>query len=128
MTQDTELLVSSPSYLLDNTYTLFNHPNTLIHHLDLYRLADSSSAISIRSLEDILDISNIFKQCICIVEWSEMLPLSMIPADRLEVSIFADDAYLTDTRTVSLAPHSARWEARIKKIETLLTEVQMKQN
>lgn len=76
--QDEKLLVTSPSYLLDNTYETAE--GLLIHHLDLYRLPKSFDA-------SVLGIPHIFERSVSLIEWPDRLDLSSYPSKAIKVSI-----------------------------------------
>jgi hypothetical protein len=73
------MIVTSPSYLLDNTYKYGE--NDYIHHMDLYRLPVGYPDMGI------LGIPAIFQSAVCIIEWPDRLTDKNIPPSYLEVSI-----------------------------------------
>ena len=82
---DMNLRVTSPSYLLDNTYAFGDAvPQTLVHHIDLYRLPPSSDL-------SILGIPAIFTSGLCLIEWPERLSEGLV--DSLPPAFL--DVYLT---------------------------------
>lgn len=66
--EDPQLLVTSPSYLLDNCYDFTNTEK--IHHMDLYRLPPNCNL-------SFLSIPEIFSSSICLIEWPERLGYHM---------------------------------------------------
>jgi hypothetical protein len=73
------MIVTSPSYLLDNTYKYGE--NDYIHHMDLYRLPVGYPEMGI------LGIPAIFQSAICIIEWPNRLTDKNMPSSYLEVKI-----------------------------------------
>jgi len=93
---DPEMAVTSPSYLLDNTYNygvLTSSSSTVdgsedegmevgtIHHMDLYRLPAHAFD------GGMLGIPGIYSSCLCLLEWPERLKDSDLPASYLDVDI-----------------------------------------
>ncbi|CAN0562013.1 unnamed protein product, partial [Ectocarpus sp. 12 AP-2014] len=68
------LAVTSPSYLLDNTYEVADEDLTL-HHMDLYRLQGGTDL-------RVLGIPGVFETCVCLVEWPDRLGATQ-PVNRL---------------------------------------------
>jgi tRNA threonylcarbamoyladenosine biosynthesis protein TsaE len=77
-TTDSYIRVTSPTYLLSNTYPLEDGIN--IYHMDLYRL--SSSGLNDMA---VLDIKNAFTDGICLVEWPSRLIEK--PLVRLDITL-----------------------------------------
>jgi tRNA threonylcarbamoyladenosine biosynthesis protein TsaE len=77
-TIDSYIRVTSPTYLLSNTYPLEDGIN--IYHMDLYRL--SSSGLNDMA---VLDIKNAFTDGICLVEWPSRLIEK--PLVRLDITL-----------------------------------------
>ena len=75
---DHNMVVTSPSYLLDNTYQYGR--NKYIHHMDLYRLPVGYTEMGI------LGIPAIYKAALCIIEWPNRLLEQFLPESYLEVS------------------------------------------
>jgi tRNA threonylcarbamoyl adenosine modification protein YjeE len=80
---DSKMLVTSPSYLLDNTYKY--GPSKYIHHIDLYRLPEKFGKMSM------LGIPSIYESALCIIEWPSRLVEEDVPKSYLEVTISIDD-------------------------------------
>ncbi|KAJ1456537.1 hypothetical protein M885DRAFT_517314 [Pelagophyceae sp. CCMP2097] len=88
-TADARLRVTSPSYLLDNAYD--TDDGLIVHHMDLYRLADDAALF-------MLNFPTVLQDCACVIEWPNKLGVFM-PAQRLDVEILAPD---DERRSVSL--------------------------
>lgn len=147
--KDTSLQVTSPTYLLVNTFPQSSHsaatnsrdPTPTIYHLDLWRLQDASS-------RPIVDFEHLFNHAIALIEWPDRLDSQTIPEDRLEVTLQYPGTSLTDPdsakrsgadavddvwgfeavtnqgRTATLRPHGPKWVERVKS----LCETQFQQN
>jgi tRNA threonylcarbamoyl adenosine modification protein YjeE len=77
--EDDDMIVTSPSYLLDNTYNY--GPQEHIHHMDLYRLPVGYPDLGI------LGIPSIFSTAVCIIEWPDRIPSDLLPKSYLDVQI-----------------------------------------
>eukprot|EP01041_Mallomonas_annulata_P002567 gene2566-5010_t len=95
--QDNELVVTSPSYLLDNTY-VDDFDNT-IHHMDLYRLPTGCDL-------SMMGIPDIFTSCICVIEWPQRMDEKQMPSNYLDITISINK---NQTRSVALRPVGSRW-------------------
>ena len=73
------MVVTSPSYLLDNTYRYGE--NDYIHHMDLYRLPVGYTEMGI------LGIPSIFDSALCLVEWPNRLQNKFMPSSYVDISI-----------------------------------------
>lgn len=101
--QDPDLLVSSPSYLVDITYndpegnSLI--PGVTIHHMDLWRLKEGS-------IERLVDLSDVYSRGVSLVEWPEKLGAAAPPAEQcLQVVIeSAKDVYEDSQQPSASAP------------------------
>jgi len=94
---DPALRVTSPSYLLDNTYALAD--GSVVHHMDLHRLAGMGDV-------EELGLAAALGADVCLVEWPERLG-DALPAARLDVAIsLASDR---QTRNVALEGHGEWW-------------------
>ena len=115
--------VTSPTYLLSNTYPITDDDNCkrgtriMIHHMDLYRLSGSEDDLAPLNLE------HVFAHGISLVEWPSRL--NWKPSTRLDVTLTisnstsqAGDQIITgdDTkdRFMKLVPHGDRWVERLK--------------
>lgn len=101
--RDDQLEVTSPTYLLTNTYpppirdpgNEQNLPPT-IFHMDLWRLRDASS-------RPIVDLKYVFSSAIALIEWPDRLDDQQLPLDRLEVILdYAQDERDCDSNEESL--------------------------
>ncbi|TYZ59968.1 hypothetical protein PybrP1_002445 [[Pythium] brassicae (nom. inval.)] len=117
LAENAALAVTSPTYLLVNTYEL-PRSSLLVSHVDLYRLdrvgAQDSAA---------LGLADAFANGISLVEWPERFDSASVPVERLEVHIAYDDDDNDDgcrdsettgddvsaRRRVSFHPFGARW-------------------
>jgi tRNA threonylcarbamoyladenosine biosynthesis protein TsaE len=128
---DTEnVRVTSPTYLLSNTYPL-EEDGINIHHMDLYRL----SSDGLNDLAAVLDIDNAFTNGICLVEWPSRLIEK--PVTRLDITLTIDSTTLTTKtqvgdsqddsdgddnesigRLMQLVPHGTRWQERLRFLES----------
>lgn len=110
-----DMRVTSPTYLLSNTYEA---NDVTIHHMDLYRLSGKDDDLAPLNMEYVL------KNCISLIEWPSRLG-EAIPKDRLEVTFQidyeADDGSDTDdenqSRILTLEAHCSAWEDRLKTLE-----------
>uniref|UniRef100_A0A7S2GEU5 tRNA threonylcarbamoyladenosine biosynthesis protein TsaE n=1 Tax=Octactis speculum TaxID=3111310 RepID=A0A7S2GEU5_9STRA len=106
---DPYLRVTSPSYLLDQSYEVEDE-DLIIHHMDLYRLSGTIGTVP-------LDLETKFRQCICLLEWPDRLGTD-IPEERLEVSIRFEGSG-SDTRVVFLEPFGSKWEKKLADLGDL---------
>ncbi|CAH0488008.1 unnamed protein product [Peronospora farinosa] len=101
-TQQKELAVMSPTYLLVNTYDeAVDLP--MVYHIDLYRL----EAVTKQDVTA-LGLLEAFEREITLVEWPERLDKASVPAERLEVQISYDEEN-TEIRRIELRPIGERW-------------------
>lgn len=118
-----DLRVTSPTYLLSNTYPVKGDDNDeiVIHHMDLYRLSEGEDFSP-------LNLDYVLKQGISLIEWPSRLGKGL-PNERLEIIIKIDKDYdsVTDKndddeseetpRTLYLKPYGERWEERLASIQ-----------
>jgi len=118
---DFDLQVTSPTYLLSNSYRTLDGPN--IHHMDLYRLTGTTTS-ELRPL----NLQYVFENCVALMEWPERLGdlRNQLPAERLEIamSITAspqdgeeEDREAFDSnqlRKAVLTAYGERWKARLE--------------
>mmetsp|Transcript_31903 Transcript_31903/g.66584 ORF Transcript_31903/g.66584 Transcript_31903/m.66584 type:complete len:280 (-) Transcript_31903:970-1809(-) len=121
---DFDMPVTSPTYLLSNTYKTSETPE--IQHMDLYRLTGTKPN-ELRPL----NLKHVFDNCVALIEWPERLGEMMkeVPADRLEIylQIIAGEGtdetisnYEDDTtegaqmRKAILKPFGERWSQRLQ--------------
>jgi tRNA threonylcarbamoyl adenosine modification protein YjeE len=84
------MLVTSPSYLLDNKYD--TEDGTPIHHMDLYRLPNNCNL-------SFLSIPQVFSNSICLIEWPERLG-KYIPDAYIDVNLTIN---ADETRNMTLS-------------------------
>ncbi|CAK4134663.1 unnamed protein product [Aphanomyces euteiches] len=100
--QDEQLDVTSPTYLLINTYEPpVDTKRSTLYHLDLYRL-ESVTATDAQAL----GLEDVFSTGTSIVEWPDRLQDK--PAERLEVHIEYTDAQ--DERRVRVEGYGSVWK------------------
>lgn len=106
--------VTSPTYLLSNTYSV-DGGNTKIYHMDLYRLSGSEDDLAS------LDLKHAFTNGISLIEWPSRL--SKKPSTRLDITLTIDSTIQNDDgsdskeRRMKLEPYGARWVERLKFLE-----------
>ncbi|KAL7534402.1 hypothetical protein ACHAXR_005844 [Thalassiosira sp. AJA248-18] len=106
--------VTSPTYLLSNTYAV-DGGDTKIYHMDLYRLSGSEDDLVP------LDLDNVFNNGISLIEWPSRL--SKKPSERLDIILSIDSTIQDDddtdsiSRCMKLVPFGERWEERLKFLE-----------
>ena len=93
--------MSSPTFSIVNEYRL--HGDTRVFHFDFYRIKNEAEAYDIGAEE------YFYSGNYCFVEWPGKIP-SLIPAERAEVSITADNQ---TQRTLSLSVHDGKEKNRI---------------
>ena len=139
--------VTSPTYLLSNTYTANNNnanngeeeeeeDTTNVYHMDLYRLSGQTND----ELSTNLNLENVFTNHISLIEWPSRLRTK--PEVRLDVTLTIDSTiiqqqqqqqydgsdeevededslidYETKNRCMKLVPHGNRWVERLKFLE-----------
>jgi len=118
-----DLRVTSPTYLLCNTYPSHGD-NTVIHHMDLYRLSEG---------EDLspLNLEHVMTECISLIEWPSRLG-TKIPSERLEITITIDKDEITEnysneneatTRILSIQAYGDRWNQRLEQVSEYLDDL-----
>mmetsp|Transcript_58618 Transcript_58618/g.174498 ORF Transcript_58618/g.174498 Transcript_58618/m.174498 type:complete len:331 (-) Transcript_58618:223-1215(-) len=115
-TGDPDMRVTSPTYLLSNSYPA-DGGDIIVYHMDLYRLKGGED------LEP-LDMDNVVKNGICLIEWPSRLG-EELPPDRLDITFRIHDGDETEeeedeesiTRFLTLRAHSQKWEQRLKTLE-----------
>ena len=92
-------LVSSPSFVLVQTYDCRARGISAVHHVDLYRLGENIADLREVGLEDVLsdDVA------VVAIEWPKETLATWIPADARtwRVRITTND---DDTRTIEIIP------------------------
>mmetsp|Transcript_34539 Transcript_34539/g.63751 ORF Transcript_34539/g.63751 Transcript_34539/m.63751 type:complete len:297 (+) Transcript_34539:91-981(+) len=117
--------VTSPTYLLSNTYVV-DGGCTKIYHMDLYRLSGSKGDDDLAPL----DLENVFGNEISLVEWPERLG-SRKPRERLDITLSidsstavqnddddGDDGDDSKLRCMKLVPYGDRWVERLNFLES----------
>ena len=105
--EDDHMVVTSPSYLLDNSYQL--DEQQFIHHMDLYRLPNGADL-------SMLGVPQIYEQSICLIEWPERISEAFMPQSYLTISISVQNEQGSDDecRTVTFSSNnSAKWASKI---------------
>ena len=82
--------ISSPTYPIINEYATRN--NTIVNHIDLYRLSTIDEAIQI-GIEEYLDNGNL-----CFIEWPDNFE-SLLPANHIKIFIRKLD---TNNRSIEI--------------------------
>jgi tRNA threonylcarbamoyladenosine biosynthesis protein TsaE len=93
--------VSSPSFVLLQSYDCHRKNITVVHHVDLYRLAEDIADLREVGVEEVLSDPS----AITAVEWPKDALAAWIPADARvwRVTIIAVD---DDSRTIEITPPS----------------------
>ncbi|KAI9911874.1 hypothetical protein PsorP6_009455 [Peronosclerospora sorghi] len=102
-TQRNDLIVTSPTYLLVNSYDDAADVS-LVYHVDLYRL----DAVTEQDMAA-LGLAEAFERGITLVEWPERLDQASVPSERLDVWLSYDDDD-AQVRHVELEPIGERWK------------------
>lgn len=109
---DPEMMVTSPSYLLDNCYQYGEH--LFIHHMDLYRLPAGCDM-------SILNIPHVFSTALCIIEWPDRLSSELIPESYLGLTISIDSA--SQRRSIRLEPRGKKWVERAPLLNQMIESI-----
>ncbi|KAM3568285.1 hypothetical protein VYU27_009589 [Nannochloropsis oceanica] len=108
--------VTSPSYLLDNSYQACDGETGdifMIHHMDLYRLSMEKHDLKI------LGFPLVLEEALCLIEWPERLG-SYTPTTRLEINLSALDE---NTRTVVIRGVGGGWaDEVVRRLEDVMNE------
>ena len=99
---DESMRVTSPSYLLDNSYEYGE--NQVIHHMDLYRLPTGCDL-------SLLGIPGIFSTCLCVIEWPQRMG-GKLPEEYLDVDMTIGQ---DEVRHIRLTPSSAKWQEALSR-------------
>lgn len=123
--EDDSLMVTSPTYLLDNIYPLPIFDETtggtedssptskteiMIHHMDLYRLPNGCDL-------SFLSIPNIFDKNLCIIEWPERLG-NFKPTEFIEINLLINR--IDEGRTVIISLVGDKYIHRLEDVEAAL--------
>jgi tRNA threonylcarbamoyladenosine biosynthesis protein TsaE len=102
---DEDMRVTSPSYLLDNTYQY--DEDKYIHHIDLYRLPTGCDL-------SILGIPDIYRNSLCIIEWPQRMGTNL-PTEYLDIDIkITNDE--DGARSFRLEAHGDSWIRRLSQL------------
>mmetsp|Transcript_11237 Transcript_11237/g.22593 ORF Transcript_11237/g.22593 Transcript_11237/m.22593 type:complete len:220 (-) Transcript_11237:1931-2590(-) len=111
-----QLVVTSPTYLLDNAYpdegtsVLVGVP---VHHMDLWRLRDCVNTTQ-------LDLERVFEEDVSLIEWPDRLNRNLWPNCRMDVQISVPRAQTTTDgegpRDIVLQAHGNGWVERIEDV------------
>lgn len=82
--------ISSPTYPIINEYA--THNNTIVNHIDLYRLSTIDEALQI-GIEEYLDNGNL-----CFIEWPDNFE-SLLPTNHIKIFIRKLD---TNNRSIEI--------------------------
>ena len=111
---DLDMVVTSPSYLLDNCYLY--ETDKRIHHIDLYRLPTGSDL-------SILNIPEIYNSSICLIEWPQRIQgVHQFPTSYLDIKLTVNE---DDSRSLELAAVGHRWttEEHKKRLLNVLNDM-----
>lgn len=110
---DETMRVTSPTYLLDNTYEYDHNGNVeVLHHIDLYRLPKDCDL-------GFLSIPSIFDRTICLIEWPERLNNKYLPQSYITVDITLKKDSHHQSRRVVVGCHGARCVTRMDNLSSL---------
>ncbi|OQS02964.1 hypothetical protein THRCLA_04712 [Thraustotheca clavata] len=98
-TKDESMLVTSPTYLLMNTY---EENQKSLYHMDLYRL-DKVSSIDATAM----GLDEVFATSTNLIEWPDRLTPQLVPSTRLEVHIAYTDN--EDERVIEFKYFGSIW-------------------
>jgi len=111
------LKVTSPTYLLSNTYCYHDETTEKmeeIRHLDLYRLSGASS-----SDFDSLQLEHVFDKCISLIEWSTRLHTQphLLPSQTHRLDVDIQTVPYCDGRMMTLqATSGSKWKDRLQML------------
>jgi tRNA threonylcarbamoyl adenosine modification protein YjeE len=108
---DEFMRVTSPSYLLDNTYEYST--GRYIHHMDLYRLPAGCDL-------GILGIPDIFDTSVCLIEWPSRMSSDFMPSSYLEINI-AIDSGDKQKRSLQFNCVGMKWNNKMNKLDEILS-------
>jgi tRNA threonylcarbamoyladenosine biosynthesis protein TsaE len=95
--------ITSPTFVIARVHPVRTGPGPALVHADAYRLGSVSEV-------DDLDLDADMATAVTVVEWGEGLAEGLAE-DRLEISIQPDPD--SETRTVRLIGHGARWNEAV---------------
>ncbi|CEG36475.1 family atpase [Plasmopara halstedii] len=102
-TKRSNLLVTSPTYLLVNTYDEAKEL-PIVYHVDLYRLETVTEQDTVA-----LGLAEAFKRGVTLIEWPDRFEKQSIPNERLDVRILYDEEDI-GIRHVEIQPKGERWD------------------
>jgi tRNA threonylcarbamoyladenosine biosynthesis protein TsaE len=109
--QDDDLLVTSPTYLLDNIYTY--EADRVVHHLDLYRMSSDCDF-------SFLGIPDIYETSICLIEWPQrIINPKFFPRCYLNVDIRINE---NAARIVTMTANGLKWENKLGMLHQCLND------
>lgn len=114
---DQTLRVTSPTYLLSNTYSYqdeYTAKQQEIHHMDLYRLT-GTSPINFEPLQ----LDHVFENCISLVEWPSRLESQpqLLPSNAHRLDVTISIVPQSNTRLMTLmAPLGSTWNERLQNL------------
>lgn len=91
--------VTSPTFTIVHEYAF----SPAVYHIDAYRLSGADELYAV-GYDDILG-----EPCVILVEWADLVA-DALPRERLDVTVAGSGA---SPRTVTLAPHGARYERMV---------------
>jgi tRNA threonylcarbamoyladenosine biosynthesis protein TsaE len=99
--------ITSPTFALVQSYS----GRLEMHHLDVYRLDQVNEALDL-GLAELLD-----DDAVVLIEWGDNIA-PVLPHDYLEVRLDYGDG--DDTRTIEFEATGPRWAARMRAIDTVV--------
>jgi tRNA threonylcarbamoyladenosine biosynthesis protein TsaE len=101
--------ITSPTFALVQSYS----GRLEMHHLDVYRLEQVNEALDL-GLAELLD-----DDAVVLIEWGDTIA-PVLPHDYLEVRLDYGDGEGDDERTIEFQAIGPRWSARMRAIDTLV--------
>jgi tRNA threonylcarbamoyladenosine biosynthesis protein TsaE len=122
-------MVTSPTYLLDNTYLLsdvdggdptcgVHEHDAVIHHLDLYRLPNGCDLT-------FLSIPKIYARNLCLIEWPERLG-KFKPDDYVDIDLRIHPE--NDHRSALITLNGEKYADRVEDFANSLHEFRINQH
>jgi tRNA threonylcarbamoyladenosine biosynthesis protein TsaE len=108
--QDPSMIVTSPSYLLDNNYMVSE--DFSVHHMDLFRLPMNCDL-------KFLNIPEVFANSLCLVEWPDRLGESFTPERYINLMLKISSG--TENRIAQIKFVGDEWKMKEEKLTELLT-------
>jgi tRNA threonylcarbamoyladenosine biosynthesis protein TsaE len=107
--QDSSMIVTSPSYLLDNNYETTREFS--IHHMDLFRLPTNCDL-------KFLNIPEVFENSLCLVEWPDRLGHTFTPKRFIDLMLKINSG--TEIRVAQINFVGDEWKIQEEKLVELL--------